>query len=92
MGEYAEDAIDSAMEFAYQNDDWGIDVHPPNYKRWRTADGEVMDLEDMTDQHLENCIAFLKRRPQFRQKQADRNQNYINAMEAELRQRRKHTP
>jgi len=58
MGEYA--------ELSMQDDDIGLMSHTkvgkPSSSEWMTRDGEIMNIKDMSTQHLDNSIALLERK------------------------------
>jgi hypothetical protein len=57
MGEGAEMAME--WELAREADLLGLE---PEDGYWRTQDGRVVRIRDMTDQHLRNTILMLRRR------------------------------
>lgn len=82
MGDAADDAIDQAMGLT-RWDEGGceppraVNWHKRQSNRepkcranqWRTGDREVVvNIRDMTDQHLRNAIQYAKGRPQHRTK------------------------
>lgn len=66
MGEIADQLIDDAIGRMYDFNDHSsfhkkktkIHVHPKG--KWKTAQGEVLDIGNMSDYHIENCIRLLK--------------------------------
>lgn len=42
-------------------DEWDIDVDNEDFTIWTTAQGEDIHIENMADNHIQNCINLLKR-------------------------------
>lgn len=51
--------------------------HPENYQ-WRTKDGTIVDVKDMSDSHLKNTIRMLKN---FLWEKAIVQENWVDAMD-----------
>ena len=51
--------------------------HPENYQ-WKTNDGTVVNVKDMSDSHLRNAIRMLKN---FLWEKAIVQENYVDAMD-----------
>jgi hypothetical protein len=49
-------------DFDADPEDDGHDDEDPPQGYWRTKDGKVLAMADMTDDHLKNTIAMLKRK------------------------------
>lgn len=51
--------------------------HPKNYQ-WKTKDGTVVNVKDMSDSHLRNAIRMLKN---FLYEQKIVQENYVDALD-----------
>lgn len=71
-----------------QEDDWQMDEYYyskeryKNHEMWLDKEGEFLELNEMKDSHMQNCIPFIKKRIAYQEK-------WIDVFEKELKRRGK---
>ena len=59
--------------------DYAYEINNPcNYEVWRTKDGKLIPVKEMTTQHIQNCMNFL-----------DEDDEWCEVFQAELLRRKK---
>ena len=53
---------------------------------WRTRDGMVIDVAEMTDTHLQNSIAYMRRRISAMQKDENSGWGFLCMLQGEMAQ------